>query len=292
MNINGNINRNRKIVKKRVNSVMFHFFAIILGLVMVYPLIWMLASSFKDNTEIFINTYSLIPKKWGIIDNYVTGWKGIAGVHFSRFLINSIIVASVGTIGGVISSMLAAYAFARIRFMGRSFWFTCAMVTLMIPNQVMVVPQYIIFKKLDLIDKIQSLIVPWFFGSAFFIFLMVQFIRGLPIELDEAAEIDGCGKIAIFFKIILPLLLPAITTCTIFSFYWIWQDFFQPLIFMSELKNFTVSLALNMYLDPNSFSNYGALFAMSVVSLIPVILVFIMFQRYLVEGIATSGLKK
>ena len=187
--------------------------------------------------------------------------------------------------------MLAVYAFSRIKFIGRNFWFMCVMMTLMIPNQVMIVPQYIIFKRLDLINKLQSLIVPWFFGSAFFIFLMVQFIRGIPKELDEAATIDGCGKLGIFFKVILPLLTPAIATCTIFSFYWIWQDFFQPLIFMSKPKYFTVSLALNMYLDPNSFSNYGALFAMSVVSLLPVIILFIMFQKYLVEGIATTGLK-
>lgn len=275
----------------KMNSIAFHLFATILGLLMIYPLLWSMASSFKDNTEIFVNSYSLIPQKWGIADNYAIGWKGIAGIPFSTFMMNSLIVAGIGTIGGVVSSMLAAYAFSRVKFVGRNFWFMCAMMTLMIPNQVMVVPQYIIFKKLNLINNLQSLIIPWFFGGAFFIFLMVQFIRGLPIELDEAAKIDGCGKIGTFYKIILPLLTPAVATCSIFSFYWIWQDFFQPLIFMSKPKNFTVSLALNMYLDPNSFSNYGALFAMSVVSLVPIIALFIMFQRYLVEGIATSGLK-
>ncbi|UMV50776.1 ABC transporter permease subunit [Paenibacillus macerans] len=109
--------------------------------------------------------------------------------------------------------------------------------------------------------------------------------------MDEAAEIDGCGKMGIFFRIVLPLVTPAIITSTIFSFYWIWQDFFQPLIFISSTRMFTVSLALNLYLDPNSFSNYGGLFAMSVISLIPVVAVFLVFQRYLVEGVATTGLK-
>jgi multiple sugar transport system permease protein len=274
-----------------IKSILFHVFATLLGLLMVYPLLWTLASSFKDNSEIFVNSYSLLPKKWAIIENYSTGWKGISGISFGAFLWNSLIVASVGTIGGVVCSMLAAYAFSRVKFAGQKFWFMCVMITLMIPNQVMIVPQYIIFKRLDLINKLQSLIIPWFFGSAFFIFLMVQFIRGIPSELDEAATIDGCSKLGIFFRIILPLLTPAIATCTIFSFYWIWQDFFQPLIFMSRPKYFTVSLALNMYLDPNSFSNYGALFAMSVISLLPVIALFIAFQKYLVEGIATTGLK-
>lgn len=277
--------------KSIVKKALFHIFAVSLGLLMVYPLLWTLSSSFKDNSEIFINSYSLVPNKWAVMENYASGWKGISGIPFSVFLVNSIVVAIAGTFGGVICSMLAAYAFSRIDFAGRKFWFMCAMTTLMIPNQVMIVPQYIIFKKLDMINKLQALIIPWFFGNAFFIFLMVQFIRGIPAELDEAATIDGCSKMGVFFRIILPLLTPAIATCAIFSFYWIWQDFFQPLIFMSRPKYFTVSLALNLYLDPNSFSNYGALFAMSFVSLVPVIILFILFQKYLVEGIATSGLK-
>jgi len=276
---------------KKLKPVLFHLFAATVGFFMVYPLLWTVASSFKHNSEIFVNSYSLVPERWAIAENYTTGWKGISGISFGTFLLNSFIVSALGTIGGVLCSMLAAYAFSRVKFIGRNFWFMCVIITLMVPNQVMIVPQYIIFKRLDLINKLQSLIIPWFFGSAFFIFLMVQFIRGIPVELDEAATIDGCGKLSIFFRIILPLLTPAIATCTIFSFYWIWQDFFQPLIFMSKPKYFTVSLALNMYLDPNSFSNYGALFAMSVVSILPVIVLFIMFQKYLVEGIATTGLK-
>jgi len=276
---------------KKLKPVLFHLFAATVGFFMVYPLLWTVASSFKHNSEIFVNSYSLVPERWAIAENYTTGWKGISGISFGTFLLNSFIVSALGTIGGVLCSMLAAYAFSRVKFIGRNFWFMCVIITLMVPNQVMIVPQYIIFKRLDLINKLQSLIIPWFFGSAFFIFLMVQFIRGIPVELDEAATIDGCGKLSIFFRIILPLLTPAIATCTIFSFYWIWQDFFQPLIFMSKPKYFTVSLALNMYLDPNSFSNYGALFAMSVVSVLPVIVLFIMFQKYLVEGIATTGLK-
>ncbi|WP_270619007.1 carbohydrate ABC transporter permease [Paenibacillus macerans] len=276
---------------RRWYAISFHFLMTILGILMIYPLIWSVASSFKDNSEIFVNSYSLFPRDWGVIENYLSGWKGVGGVSFGRFLWNSAVVAVIGTLGGVMSSLMAAYAFARVRFALSSFWFVCVMTTLMIPNQVMIVPQYILFKRLHLIDTLTSLIIPWFFGSAFFIFLMVQFIRGLPLDLDEAVEIDGCGKMGIFFRIVLPLATPAIITSTIFSFYWIWQDFFQPLIFISSTRMFTVSLALNLYFDPNSFSNYGGLFAMSVISLIPVVAVFLVFQRYLVEGVATTGLK-
>lgn len=276
---------------KGSRTFIFHFTCIVVGLIMIYPLLWMLSSSFKPNSEIFVNAYSLIPKSWDTVKNYVSGWQGIGGVSFGTFLFNSIIVAVVGTVGGILSSVFAAYGFARIKFKGSKFWFACVIITLMIPNQVMVVPQYIIFKKLSLINHLSAIIAPWFFGNAFFIFLMVQFIRNIPIELDEAAMIDGCNKFQIFYKILLPLVSPAVVTSTIFSFYWIWQDFFQPLIFMSKTKNFTVSLALNLFLDPNSANNYGGMFAMSVVSLVPVVVIFFIFQRYLVEGIASSGLK-
>jgi len=277
--------------RSALSSLVFHFFTLVIGLLMIYPLVWSLASSFKVNTDIFTNSYSLIPEHWGIVDNYRSGWKGVGGYSFGKFIWNSLIVSAIGTVGGVFASVMAAYAFSRVKFAFSGFWFACVMLTLMIPNQVMIVPQYILFKKLHLVNTLPALIMPWLFGSAFFIFLMVQFIRSLPIDLDEAAKIDGCGKMGVFYRIILPLVSPALVTSTIFSFYWIWQDFFQPLIFINQPKFFTVSLALNLYLDPNSFNNYGGLFAMSVVSLIPVIGVFLVFQRYLVEGMATSGLK-
>lgn len=181
-------------------------------------------------------------------------------------------------------SLFAAYAFTRIKFKGSNFWFSCVMITMMIPSQVMVVPQYIVLKKLNLIDTRIALILPWFFGAAFFIFMLVQFFRGVPKELDEAAEIDGCGRIAILFRILAPVVKPSIITASIFAFYWIWQDFFQPLIFMSTTSKFTLSLALNMFLDPSTYNNYGGLFAMSVLSLLPTIIFFIIFQRYLVDG--------
>lgn len=280
---------NRK--KKRQQSICFHVAACLLGFLMIYPLLWLLASSFKSNETMFLDTYSLIPKEWDIKGNYGSGMAGVGGVKFITFFMNSLVVTIIGTVGCVITSLLAAYALSRLKFRFAGFWFGCVMLTMMIPPQVMVVPQYIILKKLNLIDTRTALVLPWFFGGAFFIFLMAQFFRGIPRELDEAAEIDGCGKIAILFKILVPVVKPAIITSSIFAFYWIWQDFFQPLIFMNTASKFTIPLALNMYLDPNSYNNYGGLFAMSVISLLPVIIFFIIFQRYLVDGIAMDGIK-
>lgn len=277
--------------KKTIHSIVFHVGACLLGFIMIYPLLWLLASSFKSNETMFLNPYSLIPEVWDAAKNYASGLEGVGGVPFWRFLLNSFEVTVIGMIGCVLTSLFAAYAFSRIRFRFGNFWFGCVMMTMMIPAQVMVVPQYIILKRLNLIDTKIALILPWFFGGAFFIFLMVQFFQGIPKELDEAAEIDGCGRIATLFRILVPVVQPAIVTSSIFAFYWIWQDFFQPLIFISSPKNFTIPLALNMYLDPDSYNNYGGLFAMSVISLLPIIVFFIIFQKYLVDGIAMDGIK-
>lgn len=280
-----------KVNRKKGAAVGFHIFSIVLGFFMIYPLLWLVASSFKSNDTMFTNTYSLIPQTWDAIKNYASGFEGVGGVPFSTFFLNSIFVTVVGTVLTIFVSLMTAYALARIPFAGSKLWFGCVMMTLMIPSQVMIVPQYIILHNLGLIDTKIALILPWAFGYAFFIFQMVQFFRGIPRDLDEAAMIDGCGRIGILFRILAPIAQPSIITCSIFAFYWIWQDFFQPLIFISSPKNFTIPLALNMYLDPNSYNNYGGLFAMSVVSIIPVILFFIAFQKYIVEGIATDGIK-
>lgn len=276
---------------KRLNSVLFHVFSCLLGFIMIYPLLWLLASSFKSNDTMFHNTYSLIPETWDVVQNYLSGLAGVAGYSFTHFFKNSVIVTLVSVVTSIFSSLLAAYALSRVKFRGSGFWFGCVIMTMMIPSQVMVVPQYIILRALHLNDTLAAMVLPWCFGYAFFIFLIVQYMRGVPKELDEAAQIDGCSKIGILFRILVPVVQPAIVSASIFAFYWIWQDFFQPLIFVGSPKNFTIPLALNMYTDPNSFNNYGGLFAMSVVSLIPVVVVFIIFQKYLVEGIATDGIK-
>ncbi len=256
---------------------------------MVYPLFWMVFSSFKANTEIF-GTVSLWPKVFHF-DNYVRGWQGVGGVPFDAFFKNSFFYVTLSTIGTVLSSAIVAYGFARIKFSGRGFWFVCMLLTMMLPYQVVMIPQFILFSKLHWTGTYLPLIIPMFCSQPFFVFLMMQFIRGLPVELDESAKIDGCNRFQIFYKIILPLTSPALITSTIFQFYWRWDDFLGPLLYLNKPRMYTVSLALRMFADPSTATDWAAMFAMGTLSLLPIFIIFIMFQRYLVEGISTTGLK-
>lgn len=271
-------------------SLLYHLLVGLASLVMVYPLLWLIGSSLKSSSEIFANMTSPIPRDF-TLQNYVSGWSGFGGVTFTRFFLNSFFIAGVSSLGAVLSSAFVAFGFARILFVGKNIWFTLMLLTLMLPIQVQIIPQYIVFNKLGLINTYWPLLLPHFFGQAFFIFLMIQFIRGVPVDLDEAAEIDGASKFGIFFRIILPLLKPALVTAAIFSFYWTWDDFFGPLLYLSDPNRFTVSLALKNFADAQGQTNWGAIFAMSVLSLVPVFALFIAFQKYLVQGISTTGLK-
>ncbi|MDB5083706.1 MAG: transporter permease [Bacilli bacterium] len=262
----------------------------ILALAMIYPILWMVSSSFKNSQDVFTTAYSLLPASWNL-SNYSDGWKGFAGISFGTFFQNSFIVVIFSTIGSVLSSTVIAYGFARVRFVGKNFWFVCMMMTLMLPGEIVLIPQYIMFNKFGWINTYYPLILPTFFGTPFFVFLIMQFIRSIPKALDEAATIDGCNKITIFGRIIVPLIVPAMMTSAIFSFYWRWEDFIGPLIYLTNPKLYTVSLAIKMFADPNNVTNWGALFAMSTLSLLPVFILFFAFQRYIVEGISTSGLK-
>jgi multiple sugar transport system permease protein len=269
---------------------LYHLFTGGFAVLMLYPIIWLLMSSFKESSQVFITAHSLIPEPF-IFSNYVEGWEGIAGQSFGVFIKNSLVIVGLSTIGAVVSSALIAYGFARIDFKWKAFWFACMMVTMMLPHEVVMIPQYIIFAKLGWLNSIKPIVIPQFFGHAFFIFLTVQFIRNIPLELDEAARIDGCGRFTIFYRIILPLITPALATSAIFSFYWKWEDLINPVLYLNSPEKYPVSLALKLFLDSETASNWGAMFAMSVVSLLPVILIFFLFQKYIVEGISTSGLK-
>lgn len=276
--------------KKTRGAICFHLFSCALAFIMLYPLLWMFSSSLKPTEKIFVDAANLIPETIHL-ENYVNGWKGMGGISFGVFFGNSFVVAVCATIGSVISSSIVAYGFSRIKFKYKNFWFAIMMGTMMLPEQVLIVPQYILFKKIGWTNTFLPLIVPYFCAMPFFVFLNMQFLRGLPSDLDEAAKLDGCGKIRIYTAILLPLTKSALVTSVIFSFYWRWQDFLAPLIFLSEPKKYTFSVAIKMFTDPTVQSDWGAMFAMAVLSLIPVCLIFLFFQKYLVEGVATSGLK-
>ncbi|MGI9823072.1 carbohydrate ABC transporter permease [Agromyces sp. Marseille-Q5079] len=256
---------------------------------MLYPVIWMVVSSFRP-TDLIFREAGLVFDSFEI-SNYVDGWNALT-YPFNVYLVNSGLVVIGSIIGNLVSCSLAAYAFARLEFTGKRFWFAIMLLSIMLPIHVIIVPQYVLFSQLGWVNTFLPLIVPKLLATdAFFIFLMVQFIRGIPRELDEAARIDGAGHPRIFLQIILPLMVPALATTTIFTFIWTWNDFFSQLIFLTKPSLYTVPLALNAFQDAQSSTDFGELFAMSVVSLIPIFLIFLFGQRFLIKGIATTGIK-
>ncbi|MFN8635742.1 MAG: carbohydrate ABC transporter permease [Chloroflexota bacterium] len=258
-------------------------------MVMLYPVAWMVSSSFKPAQMIFSEP-GLLPRQV-TLENWGQGWMGL-GIPFSRFFINSAIISGLSVVGNLCSCSIAAYSFARLEFHFKSVLFALMLGTIMLPFQVVMVPQYILFQNLGWTNTPLPLVVPKFLAvDAFFVFLLVQFIRGLPRELDDAATVDGCGPLGVFWRIIFPLLRPALAVTAVFTFIWTWNDFLGPLIYLTATDNYTVSIALNAFLDSTGTSNWGAMFAMSVLSLVPLFLVFLFAQRQLVQGIATTGLK-
>lgn len=276
--------------KKKASPLLYHVICILLVGVMCYPIIWLFFSAFKEKSEIFGAFGDLLPSKW-ILENFSNGWRGFGGTSFGTFFLNSFIISIAATVLSVFGSVFVAYGFARIRFAGRGIWFACVIATLMLPVQVLMIPQYMLYSKLGWINTFLPLIVPYVGGYAFFIYLDMQFMRGIPIELEEAARIDGCNELTIFARIMMPLTKSSMVTTAIFSFYWRWEDFVGPLLYLKKPKLYTVSLALKLFSDPNSVTDWGAMFAMSLLSLIPAFVVFLFFQKYIVEGISTSGLK-
>jgi multiple sugar transport system permease protein len=256
---------------------------------MLYPVIWMVVSSLRPGNEIFRDPGILV--KDLRIENYRVGWHALTE-PFTRYLLNSALVVLGSIVGNLVSCSMAAYAFARLEFTAKKFWFAIMLLSIMLPIHVVIVPQYILFSNLGWINTVLPLVVPKLLATdAFFVFLMVQFIRGIPRELDEAARIDGCGKASIFLRIILPLMVPALATTTIFTFIWTWNDFFSQLIYLTDPHMYTVPVALRGFVDSTSSSSWGSMFAMSVVSLVPVFLAFLFGQRFLIKGIATTGIK-
>ena len=277
--------------KKTIGTIIYHILVLAFGLVMIYPLLWMIFSSFKESATIFTTATKLIPEKF-VLDNYITGWKGFAKVSFATFFKNSLFISIVATVGTVLSSAIVAYGFSRCRFRGRGLLFAAMLATMMLPAQVLMIPQYLWFQKLGWVNTYLPLIVPyWFATQGFFVYLMKNFIDGIPRELDEAAKIDGCSYYTIFTRIIFPLLTPAMITGLIFSFMWRWDDYLGPLLYVNTTERYPASLALKMFADPSSSSDYGAMFAMATLSVVPAMVIFFTLQKYLVEGISTSGLK-
>ena len=273
---------------KSFQKSFYHIAVTIFAIIMIYPVLWMIFSSFKDNQSIF-GTASLIPKQFRF-DNFVRGWQGVGGVPFGIFFKNSFYYVILSTIGTVISSAIVAYGFARIKFAGKKIWFACMMMTMMLPIQVVMIPQFILFFKLGWTNTFLPLIVPMFTGVPFFIFLMIQFIRGLPIELDESAKIDGCSTFGIYWRIMLPMIKPALIAVTVLHFIGTWNDFQNPLIYLKSMEKMTVSVGLNMFRSDYA-NDWNLAMGASLISLLPGVVIYFLAQRYLVQGIVVSGIK-
>jgi multiple sugar transport system permease protein len=273
----------------RLRPMVIHVVLAGSALVMLYPVIWMVVSSLRPGNEIFRDPGILV--KDLRIENYRIGWNALTE-PFTRYLLNSAVVVLGAILGNLVSCSMAAYAFARLEFTAKKFWFAIMLLSIMLPIHVLIVPQYILFSRAGWINTFLPLIVPKLLATdAFFVFLMVQFIRGIPRELDEAARIDGCGRAGIFLRVILPLMVPALATTAIFTFIWTWNDFFSQLIYLTDPKMYTVPVALRSFVDATTSTSWGSMFAMSVVSLVPIFLAFLLGQRFLIKGIATTGIK-
>ena len=281
---------NRKTTKKTVKTILSYFVIAVIGLVLLYPILGMFFAAFKTNDEIFGST-KLLATHYSF-QNFIDGWRGSGTMTYAVYFWNTFRLVIPVTLLTLVSSTLVAYGFARFNFPFKKALFSLLIATLMLPNAVIIIPRYTLFAKFGWIDTY----IPFYALAAlacypFFIFMLVQFLRGIPRDLDESAYIDGCGTFRTLMQIILPLMKPSLFSAALFQFMWTYNDYFNSLIFINSGKKYTVSLALRLSLDSESVINWGKIMATSFVVVLPLFLLFFMAQKYFVEGIATSGLK-
>lgn len=281
-------------MRKKQLSALRHFwhylFLTALGLVLVFPLLFIFFATFKTSNEIF-SSMRLLPQTFSL-DGYINGWKGVGQTGFMTFILNSFSLTLPTVLATILASLCVAYGFSRFDFPGKKLFFSLMMALMMLPGAVLIIPRYLLFVNLGWVNSYLPFWVPALFAtSSFFIYMFVQFFRGLPTELDEAATIDGCGSLAVLMYVLLPLCTPAIISAAIFQFIWTWNDFMAQYIYISSVSKYTVSLGLRMAIDGTARIDWANVLAMSVVSMLPCVLVFLFLQKYFVEGIATSGLK-
>ena len=277
--------------RKRGKEIVYHILVAFGALVMVYPLLWMALSSFKPTDMVLPTADQLIPTTW-TLDIYTRGWKGFMGYSFGTLFANSFFISLVSTFGTLLSSAFVAYALQRLKFKMRGLLFVLVLSTMMLPAQILMIPQFMWYRHLNWVGTYYPMILPYFFAiQGFFVYLIMNFIGGIPKSLDEAAKIDGCSYYGIFFHVILPLIVPALVTSAIFSFIWRWDDYLSALLYVNRADMRPVSLALQLFNDPSSGSDIGSTLAMSTLSIVPATIIFLIFQKSLVEGIASTGIK-
>lgn len=275
--------------KKQVGKVISYCVLILVAIVMLYPLVWMFFASFKTNDEIF--HASFIPEVW-TLDGYINGWQGSGQYTYATFFKNTFLMVLPMVAFTVISASFVAFGFARFKFWGKKFFFAIMIGCMMLPNAVMIIPRYIMFRDMNWLDSYLPFIVPCLFGGgSFFIFMFIQFFRGIPKELDESAYVDGCSSVMVYLKIVMPLAKPAVFSAMIFQFMWSWNDFFGPLLYINKVSKYPLALGLRMSMDVNMSISWNNIIAMALVSIIPLVVLFFCAQKYFVEGVAATGIK-
>ncbi|GLQ16534.1 carbohydrate ABC transporter permease [Maritalea porphyrae] len=276
--------------RERISVSLRYCLLIIFGLIMIYPLVWLIGASFKSNNEIFSSPW-FWPKE-PTTQGYVDGWKTSTPYTFGHFFLNSMKIAIPKVIGTAISSTLVAYGFARFEFPGKKVLFAILIATLLLPDVVTRIPQYLLFRELGWLDTYLPLFVPqWFAWEAFFVFMLVQFLRAIPREMEEASRVDGANSLQTLIFIVVPILAPALVSVCLFQFMWTMNDFLGPLIYISTVENYPVSLALKLSIDATEAFNWNQILAMTVLALTPSLVVFFMAQKSFIEGISTGGVK-
>ena len=273
--------------RERLTQALAYLLCVLGSAVMLFPLVWLVRSSFMGLSQIFIFPPEWVPDPWRF-DNYP---KALTTIPFFRYFLNTMIILVPSVVGTVATSALAAYGFARLRWPGRDFVFNVLLTTLMLPYAVTLIPTFLLWAELELVNTFWPLILPhWFGGGIFFIFLLRQFFMTLPKELDEAAIIDGANPLQVFWYVVVPLSRPALITVAIFAALNAWNDFLGPLIYLNDSRNFTLALGLAEFTGLYT-SQWHLLMAAATVVIAPVIVLFFFAQRYFIEGIALTGTK-
>lgn len=277
--------------KLLLDDIKRFFSYILLGgltIIFVFPFLWMVSTAFKLPSEAYKIPPQLIPNTV-TLNNFAKGWQY---ANFSQYTVNTVIVTFVATFGAVLSSSLVAYGFARFKSRFNNLLFTVILATMMLPSQVTLIPTYLLFTKLGWLDTFLPLIVPSYLGGgAFNIFLLRQFFKTIPLELDQAAKIDGANSLQIFFQILLPVVKPALMAISVMSIAYHWNDFFSPLIYLSSDEKFTLAIGLQFFQNAYGSTEVQMLMAVSLITIIPILVLFFSAQRYFVQGITMTGIK-
>jgi oligogalacturonide transport system permease protein len=280
----------RDLRRQKITTVFRYAVLTLVGLVMIYPLVWLIGASFKTNSEIFAN-----PGFWPenpTADGYIRGWQTSTPYTFGTFFLNTLWIVLPKIIGTAISCTAVAYGFARFDFPFKKLLFATLIATLLLPNVVTRIPQYLLFRDLGWLDTYLPLWVPSAFaGDAFFVFMLVQFLRAIPRDMEEAARVDGANTWQVLVFIVIPLLMPALISVCLFQFMWTMNDFLGPLIYISSVDKFPVSLALKLSIDTTEAFEWNRVLAMSVLTLLPALTVFFIAQKYFIDGISAGGIK-